>query len=84
MKEKTYSYSILLTPAEEGGFTVTVPALPGCITEGDTFEEAMRNAREVVELCVEDMLAHGETLPVEAAPAIASTITISESILAHA
>ena len=84
MSKNAYSYSVVLTPAEEGGYTVTVPALHGCITEGDTFEEAMRNAREVVELCVEDMLAHGETLPVEVAPAIASTIVVSENMLAHA
>ena len=43
--EKVYSYTVLLEPAEEGGYTVTVPALPGCITEGDTLEEA----REVID-----------------------------------
>ena len=37
-------------PAEEGGFTVYVPSLPGCISEGDTFEEAIENIREAVEL----------------------------------
>jgi predicted RNase H-like HicB family nuclease len=33
---------------EDGGFTVTVPALPGCVTEGDTIEEALTNAKEVI------------------------------------
>ena len=37
-------------PAEEGGFTVYVPLLPGCISEGDTFEEAVANIEEAVEL----------------------------------
>ena len=37
-------------PAEEGGFTVYVPSLPGCISEGDTFGEAVGNIREAVEL----------------------------------
>jgi len=37
-------------PAEEGGFTVYVPLLPGCISEGDTFEEAVENIKEAVEL----------------------------------
>jgi predicted RNase H-like HicB family nuclease len=37
-------YPVLLTPAAEGGYTVTVPALPGCITEGDTVEEALAHA----------------------------------------
>jgi len=44
---------IVLEPSEEGGYTATVPALPGCISEGDTIEEAMANIREAIELCVE-------------------------------
>ena len=45
------TYTILLTPGEpdEGGYYVRVPALPGCITEGDTLEEAIANAKEVIE-----------------------------------
>ncbi len=41
---------VVLEPAEEGGFVVTVPALDGCITEGDTEEEALENAQEAI-LC---------------------------------
>jgi len=44
---------VILEPSEEGGYTVTVPALPGCISEGDTKEEALRNIREAIELYVE-------------------------------
>ena len=40
---------IFIHPAEEGGFWVEVPALPGCISEGDTFEEALANIREAAE-----------------------------------
>ncbi|MEK7395907.1 MAG: type II toxin-antitoxin system HicB family antitoxin [Candidatus Poribacteria bacterium] len=36
-------YKALFEPQEEGGYTVTVPALPGCISEGDTYEEALAN-----------------------------------------
>lgn len=43
----------MLTPAEEGGFTVTVPALPGCITEGDTEADALTHAKEAIELYLE-------------------------------
>lgn len=43
----------LFQEAPEGGFTVTVPALPGCISEGDTFEEAEANIREAIELYLE-------------------------------
>ena len=43
-------FNIILEPAEEGGFNVTVPALNGCFTQGDTEDEAVQNAREAI-LC---------------------------------
>src|SRR5258706_470685 len=46
-------------PAAEGGYTVEVPALEGCVTEGDTFEEAEGNAREAISLYVESLVARG-------------------------
>ncbi len=45
--------TVMLEPSEEGGFTVLVPALPGCISEGDTREEALKNIREAIELYLE-------------------------------
>ena len=44
---------IVLEPSDEGGYTVVVPALPGCISEGDTREEALQNIREAIELYLE-------------------------------
>ncbi len=44
---------VVLEPSDEGGFTVYVPALPGCVSEGKTREEALRNIREAVELYLE-------------------------------
>lgn len=44
---------IVLEPSEEGGFTVIVPALPGCISEGETKKEALKNIREAIELYLE-------------------------------
>lgn len=59
-------YTLLLTPdPEEGGYTVTVPALPGCITEGDTVEEVIENAKEAIALYVEGLEASGEPVPEE-------------------
>lgn len=40
---------VILAPEEEGGFSVAVPALPGCYTQGETVEEALANAREAAE-----------------------------------
>ncbi len=44
---------IVLEPSDEGGFTVFVPSLPGCISEGDTEEEAINNIKEAIELYLE-------------------------------
>jgi predicted RNase H-like HicB family nuclease len=44
---------IVLEPSEEGGYTAYVPALPGCISEGDSAEEALANIREAIELYLE-------------------------------
>lgn len=52
-KKNTHSYAVVFTPAEEGGYTATVPALPGCISEGDSFEEAKKNIAEAISLYTE-------------------------------
>jgi len=44
---------VVLEPSDEGGFTATVPALPGCISEGDTREEALANIEEAIRLYLE-------------------------------
>lgn len=62
----THRYTVLLTPElEDGGYSVSVPALPGCHTQGDTLEEALANAREAIRLYLEDVLASGEPIPAE-------------------
>jgi antitoxin HicB len=76
MKKKVHTYSVVLSPAVEGGFTVTVPSLPGCVTEGDTVEEALKNAREAIELTLTSLAEHGEDIPRESAPSVTSLITV--------
>lgn len=57
-------YTVVLIPdAEVGGYTVTVPALPGCITEGDTLDEALENAREIIAFHLECLRAEGRAIP---------------------
>jgi len=58
-----YTYKIHLHKEPEGGFTVTVPALPGCITYGDDVDEAMAMAKEAIELYVEELRDRGEDVP---------------------
>ena len=70
-------YSIVLEPDAEGhGFTVRVPALPGCITEGATRDEAIANAREAIEGFIEGLVKAGDPVPRETQPAEVTTITL--------
>jgi len=47
---KTYFYKAIIEPAEEGGYTAYIPKLPGCVSEGETYEEAMSNIHEALTL----------------------------------
>lgn len=56
LKKQVYQYTAVFEPDQEGGgYTVTIPTLPGCISEGDTFEEALKNIKEAAELYLEVM-----------------------------
>ncbi len=56
-------YNVIFEGAKEGGYTVTVPALPGCISEGDTFEKAKVNITDAINLYLEDLAESGEEIP---------------------
>lgn len=58
-----YQFEVIFTPQSEGGFTAEVPDLPGCISEGDTLEEAEKNIQEAIELYLETLEERGIPLP---------------------
>jgi antitoxin HicB len=58
MPKNIRSYLVDLIPTDDGGYTVIVPALPGCVSYGETPAEATRNAREAIELHLENLAAH--------------------------
>jgi len=60
-------FRVILEPNELGGYTVMVPLLPGCISEGDTKAEALINIKEAIELYIESLQADGEPIPSEEA-----------------
>ena len=63
---KKYHYTIILHPEpEEGGYSVTVPALPGCLAQGDTLEEAVAMAKEAIAVHIEGLIEDGEPIPEE-------------------
>ncbi len=60
---------VVLEPQEEGGYTVYVPSLPGCISQGETYEETLENIKEAIELYLEldedELLQHPQLKVVE-------------------
>jgi predicted RNase H-like HicB family nuclease len=73
-----YQYTIFLDPdPETGAYTVTVPALPGCITQGDTLEEAIAMAKESISLHIEGLLADGLPVPRETERPQAITVSVA-------
>ena len=78
--KKNYTYSVVLTPEPEGGYTVTVPALPEAITYGETVDDALMYAREVIELSIQCRISAGEEVPVEFSPVTTSIVSISPAI----
>jgi predicted RNase H-like HicB family nuclease len=63
LETKEYSYTILYEPAEEGGYVVTCPALPGLVTEGETLEEAREMAKDAIRAYLESLRKDGLPLP---------------------
>jgi predicted RNase H-like HicB family nuclease len=59
------TYSIVVEPDEDGGYFVTVAALPGCLTRGSTLEECQQRAVEAIEVHIAGLRADSETLPEE-------------------
>lgn len=58
-----YTFKIHLHKEVEGGYMATVPILPGCITQGDTVDEAIAMAKEAIELYIEELKERGEHIP---------------------
>lgn len=58
-----HTYRVLLTQEPEGGYTVNVPALPGCVTYGENIEHAISMAQEAIELYVATLRSEGDPVP---------------------
>lgn len=69
-------YNAIFEPCEEGGFVVTVPKLPGLVTEGDTYEEALANAKDAISGYLTILSESGEEIPEPDSQTFSSPITI--------
>ena len=62
-KMRVAKFTAIFESAEEGGYVVTVPSLPGCVTEGDTLEEAVVMAKDAIAGYIGSLKKHGEPIP---------------------
>ncbi|MFQ5723046.1 MAG: type II toxin-antitoxin system HicB family antitoxin [Terriglobia bacterium] len=56
-------FKVFLEPAEEGGYVVSCPSLPGCYSQGESVDEALENIKEAITLCLEELQTRGEDIP---------------------
>ncbi|BAY79556.1 hypothetical protein NIES25_60410 (plasmid) [Nostoc linckia NIES-25] len=63
--KKAYNYTVLLEKEQDGGYHAFCPVLKGCHSQGDTFEEAIDNITEAIELYLESLMADNEPIPKE-------------------
>jgi len=76
---KILSYFAVFDPAKEGGYNVSFPDFPGCVTFGATFEEAKENAKEVLELWLEELTSQKQEIPVKTTRPIIDEVKIAFS-----
>ena len=72
------SYTVLFEQAEEGGYIAFVPALPGCMTQGETFEETKNNIQDAIVGYIQVLREDGDDVPTEYKEHIAATVAVPE------
>jgi predicted RNase H-like HicB family nuclease len=65
MKQKILNYTVVFQKEKEGGYTVFVPMLPGCVSYGRNLEEAKKMIEDAIKLYLESLIAHNEEIPEE-------------------
>ena len=71
-------YSVVLLP-EEGQYTAVVPAIPGCVTQGESVADALDAARDLIQLRLAEIVEQNEDIPEEAGPALFCVVDIEDA-----
>ena len=75
-KSRLMRYTVVLEQEPDGGYVASVPALPGCVSQGDTRAEALANIREAIEVYLEDCREAGDPVPTEVGTEFVEVATI--------
>jgi len=78
---KVLKYTVVFEPSEEGGYVASVPALPGCMSQGDTFEQAVRMIKDAISGYLAVLKEKGEKLPKESEEVVISKVEVFQPSL---
>lgn len=81
---KVLTYTAVFEPAEEGGYIVSIPALPGCMSQGETFEEAIAMIKDAAKGYLAVMKDEGKEIPEEKSETIVKKVTIANPTAPYA
>ncbi len=81
MKQTILKYDVIFEEQPDRGYTVTVPSLSGCISEGDTFEQAKENITDAIKLYLEDLNADGEEIPARNSNIFVGQVSVSNPLI---
>ncbi len=80
MDKSILNYTVLFQKVPEGGYVATVPLLPGCMTQGETFEETKANIKDAIVAYLEVLKEDGDEVPIESAEHIAATVSVPAGV----
>lgn len=76
ISQKVLEFTVVFEPADEGGYIASVPALPGCITQGESFEDAVVMVKDAIEGYLGVLKDEGETIPQESKEIVITKVTV--------
>ncbi len=83
ISQKILTYTAIFEPAEKGGYIVSVPAVPGCVTQGKTFKEAEFMIKDALEGCLAVLKEVGQEIPIETRGVAVRNVSVSEPVIAY-
>lgn len=81
MKQTILKYDVIFEEQPDAGYTVFVPSLAGCVSEGDTFEKAKKNIADAIKLYLEDLNADGEKIPTRDSNIFVGQVSVSNPLI---
>ncbi len=81
LSKKILKYTVIFEPAQEGGYVVSVPALPGCVSQGDTFEEATVMIKDAIKGYLQVLKEEKQEIPEEQSNVVITQISVKNPIV---